>query len=194
MKQSDIFLSGEGAAWAARNVDCMGKDDPVTPALVDAGIRPRRVLEVGCGNGWRLVKLFEMFECAVFGIDPGAEKGSWIGRGQAADLGWWDDGFFDLVIFGFCLYLVDPQDYFKAVSEADRVLADGGHLVIHDFPKPERPWRTPYKHREGVFSHHVHFPDLWLSHPAYKVISENPDGSVTMLHKNLRTAFEERKP
>ena len=36
------------------------------------------------------------------------------------------DGLFDVVVFGFCLYLCDREDLFRIASEADRVLNDQG--------------------------------------------------------------------
>ena len=51
-----------------------------------------------------------------------------------------DDLFFDVIILGFCLYLVDRNLIFKTVSEIDRTLKEGGILIINDFDTP-----FPYK-------------------------------------------------
>lgn len=173
MNQSDIFLSSEGDAWYARNKNKLGLKDPVC-ALLDLLplIRPKRVLEVGCANGWRLKKLKEKYQCRVSGVDTshdavedalesGLEDVCHDKFGNATWLG----GTFDMIIFAFCLYVTQPSDWFKIVTEADRLLADGGWLVIHDFA--DGPHATPYQHNTGILSYHLNFGSLWTSHPWY---------------------------
>lgn len=203
MKQREIFLEGEGRAWIERNPGASDYD-PVTPALkhnLPHDFKPQKILEVGCGDGWRLRKLVERYpEAVVAGVDPGMPPVMgppvYIGK-LTADMMPYDSGIFDLLIYAFCLYLCDPEDYFRIVAEGDRVLADGGFLVIHDFDMApyEDPYRTPYKHREGVWSHHVSFHNLWRANPVYRVISHTRgerDDAVYILRKDLQGAFEQR--
>lgn len=197
MKQSDVFLAGEGVEWFRRNESVLGEHDPVSGVIESIDPAPTSVLEIGASIGWRLQRLSERQGCKVAGIDP-AGLSNFVLKGAAHDLGAFPDGRFDLVIFGFCLYLVDPQDYFRAVAESDRVLADGGYLVIHDFFQgPDQPWRTPYRHCAGVWSHHAAFERLWLAHPAYRKVSthlpaDRPDEAVHVLRKDALHAFEQR--
>ena len=44
--------------------------------------------------------------------------------GLANDLPFNED-LFDLVIFGHCLYLLDPKDIYYAIAEAERVVKEG---------------------------------------------------------------------
>lgn len=195
IRQADVFLEGEGKAWLERNRDKIGKRDPVTELLDSSGIAFSRVVEIGCANGWRLNKLRERGAEAV-GIDPSADdKDRYVMRATASRLPYY--GLFDIVIFGFCLYVVDPEHYFLVVAEADRVLRDGGHLVIHDFDNLGKPaWRTPYHHREGLYSHHVDWPKLWLAHPYYRIVVSKNGGEerVTILRKDIKGAFVESQP
>lgn len=39
----------------------------------------------------------------------------------------------DLIIFGFCLYLCDPQDLFTIAANSDRLLVDKGVMAVYDF-------------------------------------------------------------
>ena len=209
--QRDIFAQGEGAAWLARNQSLLGKRDPVMDALAHWRIDPKSVLDVGCANGWRVERLIDRYKCKAFGIDPAVpeppisrlEEPSFkhLRHGHAGALYHYSNGQFDLVIYGFCLYLCDPSDYPAIVKEGDRVLADGGHIVIHDFAvlDDEIPWRTPYKHKDGVYSHHFPFEALWLASPQYKKNAFLiPAGwhefhdHVVCLRKDVSTAFEER--
>lgn len=200
MRQAAVFAFGEGAAWLKRNEKKLtGNDDPVIQAIDTYKIKPKRILEVGCANGWRLDLLQAKFKSALCGgIDPGIDSPISRGRtvieyGTAEKLGFLA-GSFDLLIYGWCLYLCDPEDYFEIVKEGDRVLKDGGYLIVHDFAD-EHPYKVPYKHKKGLFSHHYDFSRLWLSHPAYSLYGRTiQEGTcVTILQKDLKNAFQVKK-
>lgn len=194
MKQKDIFLESEGNAWLERNRDKLGQSDPVSDVIEEAGIRPISVLEVGCANGWRLAKLRDKYGCEIMGVDPSIQAAIEaaalrvpVMQGTAGMLPFPSERF-DLIIFGFCLYLTDPCDWLHIAAEADHVLKDGGHIIIHDFETfaPHARW---YEHRDGdVLSYHVNWPNLWLGHPGYHVAKRHlyAEGeSVTALRKML---------
>lgn len=191
MKQRDIFLASEGDAYHARNFLRTTESlsaDPVLRAIV--GIDYKRVLEIGCGAGLRLAEIRERTGAAVFGVDPAAQgvetaraRGVEAHRVTAERLPFPDQAF-DLVIFGFCLYLCDPADLFRIAAEADRVLAPGGHIVVYDFDNT--PSRRPYAHRAGVYSHRMRYPQMFLWNPHYQEIDRaNVEGDVcvTLIRK-----------
>lgn len=209
--QKRAFLEGEGDAWFARNVARLGhpENDIVVNAMEALHIQPRRLLEIGCANGWRPAVLSQRLSAQGFGIDPSA-KAIEDGRKRfpkltlevgTADALKFEDGMFDLVIFGFSLYLVDPKDYFRCVEEADRVLADGGVLAIFDF-LPPFPYANDYVHLPGVRAHKMIFSNLFTAHPAYTLLSRSikPEGAgnpdqregIDILHKRLVDAFPAR--
>jgi ubiquinone/menaquinone biosynthesis C-methylase UbiE len=141
------------------------KDDLVVAAVIDiasshlcSGSKERlQVLEVGCGEARRLAWLAENQVVDVFGIEPSAmavekacSRGVNAQRGAADSLPF-HDAQFDIVIFGFYLYLCDRQDLFLIAKEADRVLKPDAWLVVSDFFSPA-PVRWEYRHRPGVFS------------------------------------------
>lgn len=205
MYQRDIFLEGEGLAWLERNSGKIGQkgQDAVTELV--RGIKPGSVLEIGCADGWRLRKLRAEGLCeSAVGVEPSSpgrvDDGILLLRGTADSLPV-HPGRFDCVIFGFCLYLCDPSEYFKIVCEADRVLADGGWLIVHDFRHGpyETPHRVPYEHKQGVYSHHCDFSQFWKAHPAYRqnwtyIYSYSgckipKDEMITLFQKDMRNAF-----
>src|SRR5215475_2558840 len=200
MSQSDKFMDGEGDAWLRRNRNKLPREnDPVIYAIGSSGIKPKNILEIGCSNGWRLNKMKKLWGCNVCGIEPSMEaveeanqSGLEVTQGTADNL---DITFlfttFDVIICGFFLYVTDPEDLFKIVSETDRLLEDRGYLVIHDF-EPIAPYRTPYKHREGLWSYHMDHPALWLAHPWYSTVSSRTEANgttVTILRKDVQAAF-----
>jgi SAM-dependent methyltransferase len=206
--QKDVFLESEGDAWYRRNLQYLraAGQDVVLTTLRQLQVTPKSILEIGCANGYRVAQICEQFGAAGFGIEP-STKAVADGRGRypllslevgTADVLPFADGQFDLVIFGFCLYLVDPRLHFRCVAEADRVLVDGGLLLIHDFIEPV-PYYNEYAHRPGIRSYKMEFSRYFLACPAYSLLQRNmiaegipkSDHSVgiDVLRKDHATAF-----
>lgn len=193
MKQSEVFLAGEGEKWAGRNVGRYNQNnDPVLDAIEKYAIHFKTVLEIGSANGGRLSVLSEVYDCNTWGVDPAGYPATL--KGTASDTGLPTSGWFDVIIYGWCLYLCDPEDHLKIAMEGDRLLKDGGYLIVYDF-HADYPYKTPYKHKKGLFSYHFDFSKLWLSHPAYSLYGRTIQGetSVTILKKNLQAAFPVEK-
>ncbi len=183
MTQKEIFLESEADAWLSRNYATLqARDftrDPVVMALASlpelSEKNPEkhiRILEIGCGSGHRLAHLQKYFPVDVEGIEPSQKAvdlsrsaGVSITRGTADSLPYQNSDF-DIVIFGFCLYLCDRSDLFTIASEADRVLRDKGWLVIHDFYSPF-PIQREYHHKGGIQSYKMDYRKLFDWHPAY---------------------------
>lgn len=193
MRQSKAFLDGEGDKYHERNKH-KELNPRVLAAIFDLGIKPDHVVEVGCGNGGYLNEIYSRYECPCIGIDPSSEAISegkkkfpslMFIHGDARYLYTWEDPVLDLIVFGFCLYLVDRDDLFAIVSAADRALKMGGHLVIHDFDSWE-PKTVPYKHKQGIYSYKMSYSDLWRANPAYDFVSRTitgPETAITILRK-----------
>ena len=176
-EQKEAFLAGEGNEWFRRNADVLGSKadhDQVLAGVRHLGIRPQSVIEIGCGNGWRLSHLREMLGAECYGIDPSqlavddAPEGVTLSVGTAEALPF-ETNSADLLIFGFCLYVTDPKDHFRIAAEADRVLKDGGVLCVLDFA-PGRAYRNPYTHLESISSHKMDYANLFTRHPAYRLL------------------------
>ena len=180
MKQKDIFLQTEGDAWFTRNqLSVAGRKLPDDDALLQEilGFRPKgaeegplKVLEIGCGDGTRLEWIKNNLHADCFGIEPSAQavaaacaKGVSAQQGTA-DLLPFESQTFDIVMFGFCLYLCDREDLFRIASEADRVLRSPGWLLIKDFFSPTARAKI-YHHRPGVQSFKMDYRTLFTWHP-----------------------------
>ena len=178
--QKSIFLSGEGDAWFERNLAALGHKgtDLVVSEMLSLQVQPKLIAEIGCGEGERLSLLRDTFGSACWGFDPSTKA---VAHGRATypditfEIGTADridlpDSSVDTLIFGFCLYLTDPRDYFKIAAEADRVLADGGLVAILDF-SPRHVFKNPYSPKPGVFAHKMDFSRFFTWNPAYRLIS-----------------------
>jgi ubiquinone/menaquinone biosynthesis C-methylase UbiE len=134
------------------------------------------LLEIGCGDGGRLSWLNKYKGLNCSGIDPSAkavkianDKGVQSIIGTADKLPFKNNEF-DIVIFGFCLYLCDVEDLFQISQEADRVLKKTGWIIIHDFYS-KSSITNKYKHCDGVNSHKMDYRKLFDWHPAYTCYS-----------------------
>ena len=81
---------------------------------------------------------------------------------------------FDIVIFGFCLYLCDREDLFRIAQEADRVLKKKSWLIINDFFS-QTPTSSNYRHKAGLYSFKMDYRKLFDWHPAYTCFTHQLD-------------------
>lgn len=176
-------METEGDAWYTRNRTAiesrnLPEDDVILSEILT--LPPPniacKVLEIGCSTGFRLewLKNFMGWQCS--GIDPSAKavedackRGVDAYQGTADKLPFPSDNF-DIVIFGFCLYLCDRADLFRIAQEADRVLVNPGWLIIHDFWSPT-PCARNYHHATGVFSYKMDYQKMFSWHPSYTCFS-----------------------
>lgn len=199
--QSEAFLVGEADAWYERCRDIPRLPDPVLDAINYCAITPKHVVEIGCGDGWRLEELWNRYKCRCVGFDASRKAIATAESRRNWHIGYRLDpyegylsaglkGVVDLFIFGFCLYVYDREDLFSLVMHTDEQLVDGGHIVIHDF-FPDYPHKRPYKHKDGLWSYKQDYSKLWLGNPAYRlehctVIGNEDDRTgVAVLKKDM---------
>lgn len=185
MLQKDVFLHSEANAWFERNQNSVALQDFSTDDLVSGAVieianmpayserrAPIKIVEIGCGEGRRLSWLAKELNAEVFGVEPSTlavdrARGRGVdARHGTADSLPFDSAEFDILIFGFCLYLCDRTDLFRIAQEADRVLKPAAWLVIHDFFSPV-PVSREYHHKPGVYSYKMDYRSLFDWHPAY---------------------------
>lgn len=141
-----------------------------------------KILEIGCSFGAKLhylnTKLPSM-NLELHGIDPSAnsiEEGVHlypdlnlkIGTSDSLD---YETGFFDLIIVGFCFYVVDRELIFKSVSEIDRVLKSGKFLSISDF-EPLYPTVSKYRNDEKLKVYKNNYSNFFIPSNHYSLVSK----------------------
>ncbi len=188
--QKHIFLNSEGDSWFDRNKDTpyKGKNTGLD-FFIPFINKKNKILEIGCSNGNNLNYLNDKlpdYELDLCGIDPSKksiESGNQMYQKINLKVGTsdqleYDDNFFDIVICGFCLYLVDRNLIFRTVSEIDRILIEGGYLIIVDFDVPS-PLSNNYIHYEGIKSYKNNYSKFFTGGGHYTVI-----GKKTYSHEN----------
>jgi len=192
VSQKTEFLADEGDQWFMRNKSALAGASQQRDCMVQHIADQLRsdaastVLEIGCGQGANLEHLARLRPVNAHGIDPstqavlsGGARNSALHLqvGTADDLPYADQHF-DVVWFGFCLYLVDRDLLQRVVAEADRVLRDGGLLAITDFDPPE-PCRRPYHHKAGLYSYKMDYSRLFLANPSYALVQKISTGHTS---------------
>lgn len=217
--QKSVFIQSEGDQWFERNQAALAEPSVLRDSLVtriarhlpEAAGTAWQVLEIGCGQGGNLDALSRVRSIKGRGIDPSARA---VAAGTSdfphlelcvgtADALPYAEASQDMVWFGFCLYLVDRGLLQRVVAEADRVLRDGGMLVMVDFD-PLTPCKRPYHHKNGLYSYKMDYSHLFLANPAYSLLekyatSHTKDGwaadpqeriALNVCCKNMNLAYQ----
>tara|TARA_A100001011_G_C14316411_1_gene848179 strand:- start:1974 stop:2603 length:630 start_codon:yes stop_codon:yes gene_type:complete len=176
--QYKIFLKKEGDKYFERNKNKIYKKDHLFYEIKNAHRNKKinRLLEIGCGSGERLDLLNKELNIKSYGVEPSKKavdyikkkfKKILIKRGTANNFVYKKINF-DALVFGFCLYLVDINDYAKVFSETDRVTRKGSVIIIKDFFSDR--FRTfPYKHHRKVFVNKYDFSKIFTWSPKFKL-------------------------
>jgi SAM-dependent methyltransferase len=127
------YATEDGLAARASIYGGDGVDARDTVLDVLGSLRPRRVLEVGCGWGELAERIEAEIGCAVVAIDQSPrmielarERGVDAHVGDVQQLAF-DDAVFDVVVAAWMLYHVRDLD--RGLGECARVLRAGGSLV-----------------------------------------------------------------
>lgn len=180
--QDRIFFEREGDEWYGRNRSVLRNPDYLSidiPLFVMGkfGIVPRRALEIGCSNGWRLSEITKRFSCECHGVEPSEKAvkegtelypGITLRRGLASALPYQEGEKFDVVIVSYVLHWVSRNSLWRSLAEIDRVVADGGYVILCDF-LPDFPSRRRYHHvsESDVFTYKFDYSKIFLSTPHY---------------------------
>ena len=136
-----------------------------------------KILEIGCAGGDRLDFLKKQFpNCFFYGIDPSKKA---IGNNKkkkinlklgTADQLPYSDKKFDIIIYGFCLYLCDNEDLFKIASEAYRITKKKSLIIIKDFIQTKIKYNK-YTHLKNIFSREMNYINMFTWHPNIKLMN-----------------------
>jgi ubiquinone/menaquinone biosynthesis C-methylase UbiE len=188
--QTALFKLDEGNAWFRRNRANLQRSGPsyevdlIEDVLGSFRAEINDVLEIGCGDGRKVERIATFFQARGAGIDPSTEAvaaGSerlrhsnntavTLAAGTADELPF-QAGQFDLVHFGFSLYVVSRERVFRSLAEADRVLRAGGFLTIFDFD-PLAMHRRAYSHQQGVFSYKARYDEWFVATGQYHLVAK----------------------
>lgn len=148
MSQEQAFVNYEANNWFKRNQTLLEEREQQDKfdwlfeivKLLQEKSTFKRVIELGCANGWRLQRLSKIIDSEFFGIDASTEAiqdghtrypSLKLYQGVLSDIP--IDGEFDLVIVSGVLCWIDRHTLVKSISEIDRMVKNNGFLAICDF-------------------------------------------------------------
>lgn len=187
MDQKRIFLSEEGDNCFQHNKPVLNvgniNNDPVFALIKKYQLTPKKVLEMGCANGFRLVAVHETFKSEVFDIEPSRQVIEDENKlfpmvnievGASDDLIRYQNTSFDLIIINFVLHWIDRNLLLKTVVELDRMLKDDGFLIIGDF-FPVFPTQNGYHHLDEVliYTYKQDYEKIFLVSNLYQLVEKN---------------------
>jgi SAM-dependent methyltransferase len=149
-------MESEGDRWFERNQMALNSFDAAADLplkLIELyNLQPERVVEIGAANGVRLAAIRARTGADVIAVEPSARailngKASFpfvaFVRGAASSVPLRES--FDLVIVNFVFHWIDRANLLRSVAEVDRLVQDGGFLIIGDF-HPANFLQVPYHH------------------------------------------------
>jgi SAM-dependent methyltransferase len=180
--QDSIFMRSEGDRWFERNRLALsgfdaGADLPMR-LLELYDLRPESILEIGAANGFRLAAIHMRTAARVVGVEPSTQailegKASYpfvtFVRALAHAIPLREC--FDLVIVNFVFHWIDRARLLPAVAEADRMVRDGGFLIIGDF-HPANRVRVRYHHlaNNDVYTYKQDYAEPFLASGLYRPV------------------------
>lgn len=196
MDKKQLFLDGEGDQYYLRNKehlkDFISRGTSILERFVNDNIslfnKKINILEIGCCSGYNLrylqEKLGDKIEMKANGIDPSLkaiEEGNLaidnkykecikLQQGTSDHLPFEDESM-DIVLIGFCLFWVDRKYLFKSISEADRVLRNGGIIVLEDFDTAI-PYKRENVHNKDAYTYKMNYAKLFLANPQYYLLNK----------------------
>ncbi len=183
--QDEIYQSFEGDNFFSRRISSnipneeRVKSDLVLKLMKRNELAPGKVAEIGACNGFRLGKISREHACECVAFEP-SEKAISNGKKKypevifkgniAAKLDA-PDACFDIVIVYFVLHWVDRKTLLRSIAEIDRILMDGGYLILGDFNVPFAQKRKYHHIKEkDVWTYKQNYWDIFLETNLYELI------------------------
>jgi len=181
MNQDQVFSESEADQWFLRNREALKAEwdkDLVLRLLSLYGLQPRSAVEVGAANGYRVASIQERLgvevavavEPSVAAVEDGRSRFPQVrfvtGTAASIDL----DEQFDLVIVNGVLTWIDRATLFRSLAEVDRLVRDGGFLILGDF-FPSNPTKVRYHHRpeDELFTYKQSYAGAFIASGLYQL-------------------------
>jgi len=178
---SHVWLESEGDHWYERNKCKLGKAIDVPLLAMDLyGLKPKKVLEVGASNGYRLQAMYKKYGSNATAIEP-SQKAVEDGRTLYPSVKFIHSTcedcslaeIFDLVIVNFVLHWVDRDALYRCITKIDQWVSNQGHLIIGDFG-PDHFLKRKFHHLkdENIYTWKMPYQQLFLQSGAYMELAK----------------------
>jgi ubiquinone/menaquinone biosynthesis C-methylase UbiE len=160
-------------------IEIASKKNLVFKIISKNKIIPKKVLEIGSSTGYLLEGLRANYNCQCYGIDTSKtaiSEGKKLFKNINHTHGMFEnsklkDSKYDLIIFGFFLFMLPPSKVLNLFSKIDLCLKNRGHIVINDFYNKSNSFKIKdYKHEKKLKVYRWDYKKVFLSLPYYKEI------------------------
>ncbi|RLJ03607.1 MAG: class I SAM-dependent methyltransferase [Candidatus Aenigmatarchaeota archaeon] len=211
----NLWIEFEGDNWFLRNKDHLGKNFDIPLFLLELySIKPKKVLEIGAANGYRLARIYKQYNCDVIGIEP-SQRAIQDGKKKYPFIKFFRDTCesfntherFDLVIVNFVFHWIYRENLYVCVQKIDELLEINGHLIIGDFGTEYffkrryhhlrdanfYTWKMPYWELFTKSGRYLEIAKLRFNHDTYRLSSDiNVDNMGTTVLLKKQDLFIER--
>jgi ubiquinone/menaquinone biosynthesis C-methylase UbiE len=180
MIQDDYFNTIEGNNYYLRNNQDQNPNKELISLLKSNNVHISNLLDVGGFTGFQANALHDIYGCNCSVLEPselalneGKLKYPYINFKQGvANKILFGDEEFDLIIVNFVLHWIDRKYLLKSIAEMDRVLSNGGHILIGDFT-PKTASKRKYHHDKtnSTWTYKQRYYELFLSSNLYSLIA-----------------------
>lgn len=172
--EAQIWFTEEADRWYERNREALVPHRDLLIQLLEfCNLYPKRVLEVGAANGWRLAVIHKKFGSEVWAVEPsqkaildGKKRFPFVNfiRGLGEDINF--EEFFDLIIVHYVFHWVERGHLLRFMERLDRALREEGFLLVGDFGSPGF-LKRPYHHRPGLYTWKMDYGSFWAASGRY---------------------------
>jgi len=182
---NNFWETEEGDNWYKRNKEVINDycliDDITISNIKKYNINKENILEIGCSNGSRLNKLKTEFKGSnCYGIDV-SEKAIQNGKSSyrnlhleklcASKIGKFKDNFFDIIIFGHCLMVIEPDLFQNIINEIHKILKKNGNIFIIDWYSKNHEMNIKWKHNPNYHCNKFDYSSFFTIFPNYVLIN-----------------------
>jgi trans-aconitate methyltransferase len=179
-KQALVWQKKEADNWFKRNKNSLGSKEDLIMFIIELyKIKPKKVIEIGCSNGYRLSKIHEKYGSRVVGIEPsqkalkdGKKKWPFIKfiNGMCESFSLKEK--VDLVIINFVFHWISRQNLLECFSRIDKIVENNGYIIIGDFGT-ENSFKRKYHHLKDkeIFTYKQEYQNLLKTSRLYREIA-----------------------
>ena len=182
MIQDEIFKNFEGDNWFQRNKEVIlhSGEDRITSLIKQLKLPGSSFAEVGCCNGYRLERLRKEYcplgtlvgfdiskEAIQDGLSRYPQLNLWV---RALNESYTEEKF-DITICNFVLHWIDRKNLLSSIMAIDKLVKDGGYLIIGDFyPDFNKKRRYHHVKEKKLYTYKQDYPNIFVSLGSYREI------------------------
>ncbi len=153
------------------------ENHPIINLIRKKKLKFKNVLEIGCSTGFILQKIYEITKADCYGIDISKKaiiEGKKLFKNIKLFYGFFESSNlkkknYDLIILGFFLFLLNPNNILNLFSKINDSIKPGGLLIIYDFYN-KKFHKKNYKHEKKLSTYRYDFKNIFLSVPNYELV------------------------